>query len=220
MDMESVPTPISAELCAAFPLFPLQHGLFPDGLMSLQIFEVRYLDLVKRSVSQRTPFGIISLATGREVARPGESVALHSIGCVAEIIEHDMLQPALYFIRVKGSTRFQLEHAEQGRYGLWIGQVRPLAPDPVVEIPAQLQPLANRLGRFIADLQRKRVPTAQMPILAPYRLDECGWVANRWAELLPLRPEERCALMDCHDPRARLELLGQFAPGLFEPFDH
>jgi len=30
------------------PLFPLSHGVFPDGMLQLQIFEVRYLDLIKR----------------------------------------------------------------------------------------------------------------------------------------------------------------------------
>ena len=219
MDMESVPTPLSAELCAAFPLFPLQHGLFPDGLMSLQIFEVRYLDLVKRSVSQRTPFGIIGLTSGREVSRPSEAVGLQPIGCVAEIIEQDMLQPALYFIRVRGLMRFQLHQSEQGRYGLWVGQMTPLAVDPPVEIPEVLQPLANRLGRLIADLQRKNVPVAQMPLLPPYRLDECGWVANRWAELLPLRSEERNELLTLNDPLERLIRVGELAPGLFESFD-
>lgn len=219
MVMESVPTPPSADLCAAFPLFPLQHGLFPDGLLALQIFEVRYLDLVKRAVSQRTPFGIVGLEAGQEVSRPGEPVSLHPIGCVAEIIEHDMLQPALYFIRVRGTLRFELHQAEQGRFGLWIGRVSPLAPDPRADIPAELQPLANRLGRIIADLQRKGVPPAQMPILPPFRLDECGWVANRWAELLPLSPQERATLLDCNHPVERLNRVGQLAPGLFEPLD-
>ena len=30
------------------PLFPLSHGIFPDGMLQLQIFEVRYLDLMNR----------------------------------------------------------------------------------------------------------------------------------------------------------------------------
>lgn len=187
--------------------------------MSLQIFEVRYLDMVKKAVANKTPFGIIGIETGHEVNRPGESLRLRPIGCLAEIIEHDMLQPALYFIRIRGSERFRLTQAEQGRYGLWLGQVEPLDPDPAIAIPDSLQPLANRLGRLIADLQRKRVPAAQMPILAPYRLDECGWVANRWAELMPLTPAEQQSLLDCHDPLERLVNLGKLAPGLFEAFD-
>ncbi|MGA1694632.1 MAG: LON peptidase substrate-binding domain-containing protein [Burkholderiaceae bacterium] len=218
--MESVPPPLSAELRASLPLFPLQHGLFPDGLMSLQIFEVRYLDMVKKAVANKTPFGIIGIEAGHEVNRPGESLRLRSIGCLAEIIEHDMLQPALYFIRVRGTDRFRLTEAEQGRYGLWLGQIEPLLPDPTVAIPDSLQPLANRLGRLIADLQRKRVPPAQMPILPPYRLDECGWVANRWAELMPLTPAEQQSLIACSDPLERLERLGKLAPGLFEAFDN
>jgi Lon protease-like protein len=29
-----------------FPLFPLSTVLFPDGVLPLQIFEVRYLDMI------------------------------------------------------------------------------------------------------------------------------------------------------------------------------
>jgi len=42
-------------------LFPLSHGVFPDGMLSLQIFEVRYLDLIKRCHTQQIPFGVVWL---------------------------------------------------------------------------------------------------------------------------------------------------------------
>ena len=32
----------------ALPLFPLQTVLFPGGLLSLKVFEARYLDLMGR----------------------------------------------------------------------------------------------------------------------------------------------------------------------------
>ena len=57
--------------------------------------------------------------------------------------------------------------------------------DDACEIPAAQQGAADSLGQIIARLQRQGVSPAEMPILAPYRLDEAGWVANRWAEFLP-----------------------------------
>lgn len=53
-------------------LFPLSHGVFPDGMLQLQIFEVRYLDLMKRAHQNQTPFGVAWLRSGREVQEPGD----------------------------------------------------------------------------------------------------------------------------------------------------
>jgi len=43
-------------------------------------------------------------------------------------------------------------------------------------------------------------------LLAPYRLDDCGWVANRWCEwLLPVELKQR--LMAPDNPLMRPELV-------------
>ena len=44
-------------------------------------------------------------------------------------------------------------------------------------------------------------------LLAPYRLDDCGWVANRWCELLPMPVELKQRLMALDNPLLRLELV-------------
>ena len=56
----------------SIPLFPLSTGLFPEGMLQLQIFEVRYLDLIKRCHQQQQPFGVVSIKHGKEVQVPGE----------------------------------------------------------------------------------------------------------------------------------------------------
>ena len=45
--MTPIPTPTPSVL-HDLPLFPLGTVLFPDGLLPLQIFEVRYLDMIGR----------------------------------------------------------------------------------------------------------------------------------------------------------------------------
>jgi len=37
------------------------------------------------------------------------------------------------------------------------------------------------------------------------RFDDAGWVANRWAELLPIRPAQKQSLLEEMDPLARLK---------------
>ena len=44
------------------PLFPLGSVLFPGGLLPLQVFEVRYLDMIGRCHRAGQPFGVVALA--------------------------------------------------------------------------------------------------------------------------------------------------------------
>ena len=185
------------------PLFPLSHGVFPDGVLRLQIFEVRYLDLIRRCHRENTPFGVAWLAQGNEVAVPGQVPRLHAVGTLAHIEDLETVQAALLRVRCVGGRRFRLGATEAGPYGVWYGEVEYLSDDLPVAIPPELQPLANRLGKGIAQAQSDKL-LDQLPLQAPYRLDECGWVANRWAELLPLSAEEKLALLAEVDPLVRL----------------
>ena len=51
----------------SLPLFPLSTVLFPDGVLPLQIFEVRYLDMISRCLTEDTDFGVVLLTHGHEV---------------------------------------------------------------------------------------------------------------------------------------------------------
>jgi len=190
------------------PLFPLSHGVFPDGVLHLQIFEVRYLDLIRRCHREHTPFGVAWLAQGNEVTVPGQVPRLHPVGTLAHIETLETLQAALLRVRCVGGKRFTLGAMEAGPYGVWYGEVDYLSDDAPTPLPPKLQPLANRLGRGIAQAQTDG-RLGELPLQAPYRLDECGWVANRWAELLPLSAEEKMALLAQPDPQARLVQVAQ-----------
>ncbi|MFM8823248.1 MAG: LON peptidase substrate-binding domain-containing protein, partial [Limnohabitans sp.] len=165
------------------PLFPLSQGLMPDGMLHLQIFEVRYLDLIKRCHAQQLPFGVAWLQKGSEVQVPGEVPSLHAYGCVAHIRQMDKVQANFYRVVCQGGLRFQVHEVLPGPLGVWQGQVSYLPQDPEVAIPERLQPLADRLGKVIASAQQQGVMD-RLPIFAPYQLDQCGWVANRYAEAM------------------------------------
>ena len=188
------------------PLFPLSHGLFPDGRLDLQIFEVRYLDLVRRCHREQIPFGVAWIEQGQEVTVPGQQPTLHSYGTLAHIDSLETVQAALLRIRCHGGQRFALHRTHAGPLGVWHGDVEYLAPDAALDIPPALEYLAQRLGRGIAMAQQDgRLP--ELPLLPPFRLDECGWVANRWAELLPLPTVYKQALLQESDPLTRLRAI-------------
>ncbi|KYP11233.1 MAG: peptidase S16 [Limnobacter sp. CACIAM 66H1] len=192
---------------AAMPLFPLTTVLFPQGVLNLQIFEVRYLDLMKKCLRDNTPFGVVSLLDGNEVRRPDEKIQLAKIGTLVNIEKHEFVTPTLIEISTVGSQRFKLLNAMQEKNGLWMGEIQTLPADPVVEIPDYLQGSANALARLINSIDENEIAEEQLPFRKPYKLMDCGWVANRWCELLPLDKPTKLQLLALDNPLLRLELI-------------
>jgi uncharacterized protein len=191
---------------ARIPLFPLHQGLFPDGVLQLSIFEVRYLDLMRQCESTKTPFGVVFIADGSEVETANATPQLCDYGTLATIESLTKPQPYLFKVVCKGGLRFLMKEFEKGPYGVWYGKVMYLEADPIAPIPTHLQYVADRLGAIIADVQRDG-QVARLPFGTPYKLDECGWVANRLSELLPIDPEEKSTLLAETNPVDRLEMV-------------
>jgi Lon protease-like protein len=191
--------------------------LFPQGVLPLQIFEVRYLDMIRRCHAAGTPFGVVALTAGREVRQAGRPVeAFHAVGTLATIDALETIQPGLLMVRCLGTRRFTVARREQLRHGLWTGDVDALPDDLPVTVPEDLQGVADALRRLIGTLERDEAAAQQnaqslqpaAPQIAhPHRLGDCGWVANRWAELLPLALDDRQRLMALDNPLLRLELV-------------
>jgi Lon protease-like protein len=191
----------------SLPLFPLSAVLFPDGLLSLRVFEVRYLDMIAKCRKADAPFGVVSLTQGTEVRQPGVREAFSQVGTLATILDVESPQAGLMLVRAKGAQRFRITASDQLKHGLWVADVEQVTPDMTVPIPEDLQPTADALKRLIDSLQLKPTQQGPMPMLPPWRLDDCGWVANRWCELLPLPVGLKQRLMELDNPLVRLELV-------------
>lgn len=198
----------SASNLYSLPLFPLGTTLFPGGLLPLRIFEVRYLDMVRKCHEAGAPFGVVTLQQGSEVRQPGVTETFASVGTLAAIDALDAVQAGLLNIRCSGSQRFRVLRTEQLKHGLWIADVQRIADDAVVALPEDLQPAAQALQRVLATLEQRGM-AAPLAAAAP-RLDDCGWVANRWCELLPLTPTIKQQLLELDSPLLRLELVADF----------
>ena len=205
----------------SLPLFPLGTVLYPGGLLPLQIFEVRYLDMIGKCHKTGAPFGVVSMTEGSEVRKPvnaaakdalpsgGDfaSEAFNTVGTLASIIEFSVPQPGLMVVQCQGIHRFTITRREKLKHGLWIADVVRMEDDLPVKIPHDLQKAADALGKLIKGLLNSDTPPEKMPMLAPYRLDDCSWVANRWCELLPIPLTVKQQLMELDNPLLRLELV-------------
>lgn len=200
----------------SLPLFPLGTTLYPGGLLPLRIFEVRYLDMIGKCHKNGAPFGVVALTEGSEVrkanptAPTGDGFAreeFNAVGTLATITEFSVPQPGLMVIQCKGEQRFRISTREKLKHGLWIADVTRLDDDLPVTVPSDLQASANALAKLIKTLQQREALEERLPLAPPFRLDDCGWVANRWCELLPLPNELKQRLMELENPLVRLELV-------------
>lgn len=203
--MEQLPRPLE------LPLFPLQSPLFPGGLLTLRVFEPRYLDMVRRCHEQGQPFGVVRLIEGGEVRRRDEADGFvrerfETVGTLAHITALETAQPGLLLLRCRGGQRFELQRSECLPHGLWVGQMRMLADDVALSLPGDLAPLAPLLQSLLHSLAQGAAD-ADLPMQPPYHWNDCGWLANRWSELLPLTGTERQRLLMTDSPLLRLELV-------------
>lgn len=189
------------------PLFPLSAALFPDGRLPLQIFEVRYLEMVRKCLAQGSGFGVVALTNGHEVRKPGHQENFVTVGTLAQIQTWSAPAPGLLQISCLGTTRFRVLSKEQLKHGLWVAQVVPLENDQRIPVPEELRNTVAMLMNLLASLKNESVSEADIPVASPYRLDDCGWVANRWSEILPMSVEQKQRLLALNNPVLRLELV-------------
>lgn len=189
----------------SLPLFPLGTVLFPDGVLPLQIFEPRYLDMIARCLGEGEPFGVVLLTHGQEVRTPeGEERFLHA-GTLASVQDTGASSPGLLQVVCRGGARFRVLDAERRPDGLWMAEAELLEDDHAVRVPSDLKGAADALDRVLSSLHD--VPQSRWPVQPPFRLDDCGWVANRWCELLPLPNGQKHNMLMLDNPMIRLELL-------------
>lgn len=203
------------------PLFPLRTVLFPGGVLPLRIFEVRYLDMMARAHKAGSPFGVVCLTQGSEVQQPSArsgatasqgavgfaDESFHPVGTLAHIHHLTQPQPGLLTARCAGSQRFRITHSRRLAHGLWVADVDLLEPDTVVPVPLDLASTSDTLQQLVGNLEQRIDNMANMPLQLPYHWNDCGWLANRWCELLPLGPETQQRFMSLDNPLLRLELV-------------
>ncbi len=197
--------PSSPLTLSSLPLFPLDTVLFPGGILPLRIFEIRYLDMIKRCEEANAPFGVVSLLKGSEVRQAGVDEMFNAIGTLATIESMETIQAGLLEVRCRGTQRFRITSSAKVKYGLWTADIAQIDDDQKVTVPDELQDCADALEKLLETL-KVRNPEG-LAVAEPWQIDDCAWVSNRWCEFLPLSPELRQRLMELDNPVIRLELV-------------
>ncbi len=132
----------------SLPLFPLATVLLPGARLPLQIFEPRYVallrDLLEQAEDERR-FGVVAIRRGNEVG-PGAAGDLYAVGCEARIdalAATTSAEGPRYPMVATGTRRFALEGVDESAGTPYLmGRVRWLA-EPGLDDPETPQLLAR-----------------------------------------------------------------------------
>jgi Lon protease-like protein len=193
------------------PLFPLNTVLFPGGMLPLKVFETRYIDMVRDCMKRESPFGVVKIKSGTEIGTAAEP---ELIGCLANITQWDMEDLGVLLLRAQGGERFQIRRTRILSDQRLEAEVDMLPSDqPTVITDAHLS-CARALKIVIDDINSKGLAEQGhgyiSPFAPPMRLDDAGWVANRWCEILPISLKARQKLLELDDVESRLGVVFQY----------
>lgn len=180
-------------------LFPLHTVLFPGCTLPLQIFEQRYLRLVKISLQNNQGFTVILISSGKEV---GEEPEVFSVGCHVEIIDWEQLDNGLLGITIRGQHRVKISQPCAQDDGLLMATTQSIE-----------EPAADEAGLLIEynDLTDTLKHLAQHPFIVSQGLDidynDCFDVCNKLSYLLPTSNQVRQSLLEMDSLQHRLQTL-------------
>lgn len=187
---------------ADIPLFPLPLVLFPGGRIPLQIFETRYLDMVKRCMRDNTGFGVVLIEEGKQVLT-GPEQQLPSVchyGTYATFVDFDQNPNGTLGIMVEGQVKFVIRDQYELPDRLMMAQVEFLEMEDQLPVPADKQHLVNLLEMF---MEHEAVQGLGLSI----NFEQACDVGSRLTELLPCANQFKQRMLELKNPIIRLNEL-------------
>jgi len=177
------------------PIFPLRTILFPVSKLPLRIFEPRYLDMVSHCMRSNIEFGIV---LSRKVPQPG-MLETYATGTLATIIDWNQGDDGLLGITTLGTNKFELLSMTKQEDGLNIGEIRIVEKEEDFKAPSNFDNMINLLEAILedVDLYHERDKF----------FESASWVSFRFAEILPLKIEDKQKCLEFDDPILRLNFL-------------
>ena len=187
------------------PVFPLGLVVLPGTIQTLQIFEPRYLSMVKDCMNSESGF-VITLSNDNI---SGESFM--SQGTFVDIIDFNQLPNGLLGITVKGREKVSIKSIEQVESGLHYASISPIA-EPVVDdqaVLAKFPDLINVLSQLKEHPQVKLLPL-EIDMLSAES------VSYQLAGLIPISPMQKQTLLEAFDSKQRMNILAKLVNKISE----
>ena len=186
---------------ATLPLFPLGTVLMPGARLPLQIFEPRYVQLLKDLLDgqdERLPvFGVVAIREGFEVGDDGVS-ALHPVGCGALLVQAAALEGERFLAVSEGTDRFHLDAIDESAGTPYTTARITWLTEPDGDVPA-ITVLAARLRAELTAFAAATGAEAELPT-------EDRSLAYAVPDTVSLDVNDRQRLLASSDTESRLRL--------------
>mgnify|MGYP003304459912 FL=1 len=192
-------------IARSLPIFPLGIVALPGTIQNLQIFEPRYINMVKDCMENEHGFVIVyqkkySKKDDYEISKKGSYV---------EIIDFNNLPNGLLGITVQSVNKVSIKDLMQLEDGLHIANTQPVV-DPEVDdqaLLAEFPEISNILSQLI-----KHPRIVDMPLNVDF--NSADSVAYHLAGLIPIPGSHKQSLLEAFDASQRLSILSKFIEDL------
>lgn len=197
-----------ADLPAQIPVFPLRGViLLPRATLPLNLFEPRYLAMIEDVIAGQRLVGIIQpeRTTGDDESPAGKSAGLRRVGCVGRVTAFQELDDGRIVITLTGICRFILAHEA-------------ITPKPYRTFAVDYSPFAADFTRDAGEdeVDREKLLDVLRRYLEAHQF-RADWKAighapsehlvNSLSIISPYGPEEKQALLEARDLKARADVL-------------
>lgn len=184
------------------PLFPLPLVLFPGGRLPLQVFETRYLDMVKRCLRDGNGFGVVMITEGNQVlADPEEQLPdISHCGTYCDVVDFDQQANGILSLIVEGRSKFAIRDQYELPDRLMMAQVEFIEEEQEVAMPEDREHLSGLLESLMSHEAVQRLGLS-------CDLGQAVEVSARLTELLPCPNHFKQRLLELKDPLVRLSEL-------------
>ena len=183
------------------PIFPLGIVALPGTVQNLQIFEPRYIDMVKKCMKDNHGFVI----TFQKKLSDKDDYEISEQGTYVEIVDFNNLPNGLLVINVKSLNKVSIKNIVKLEDGLNIAQTNPIV-DPEVDdqaLLAEFPEISNILSQLI---RHPRV--ADLPINVDF--NSADSVAYHLAGLIPIPWSHKQSLLEAFDASQRFSILSKY----------
>ena len=185
---------------SSLPVFPLGIVSLPGTIQNLQIFETRYVTMVKECMKNNKGFVMVY-----QKNESNKDFEISKKGSYVEIIDFNSLPNGLLGITVKCMNKVLIGNLVQLEDGLNIGEIEAVT-DPEVDdqaLLAEFPEISNILSQII-----KHPSISEMPINIDF--NSADSVAYHLAGLIPIPSKFKQNLLEAFDASQRFAILSKY----------
>ncbi|MDY0011318.1 MAG: endopeptidase La [Rhodocyclaceae bacterium] len=196
-------TPLSSAETVELPLLPLRDVVvFPHMVIPLFVGRPKSIKALETAMEGGKSILLVAQKSAAK-DEPSED-DLYEIGCIANILQMLKLPDGTIKVLVEGVQRARVDSVEDLR-SLFVAKATPIAPVQSVdtEVEAMRRAIITQFDQYVK--LNKKIPPEILSSLAG--IDEAGRLADTIAAHLPLKLEQKQAVLEMFDAGERLEKL-------------